>query len=878
MHQEEGNSSFSPSSGEEESSEEQQDMASARLEHLVNMKERMRRRVSVRGVTSQSLPVESHKSYVVTAPENTTYLPQQDKIVGKGIIRVSHSPRIYWDLFVMMLAVWNVFCIPYGLVFDTGFSERVEVMVINLSIDVAFMVDVVLTFRTTYYSATTGDEVLNPNLIARNYLLGKFWIDVLTCIPSELVDIFFTSKSQDVSARNLIGFIGILKLYRISRLNRIITSLRTKSNVKLAIRITQLLLFLIIYMHLLACAWWVIAKYDQRWDPYSGTLVFTESIAKQYWMSFYSAVKLVAGGELNPSTNLQSAFASVMLLFGSFVTAALYGSMAVLMSNLNMRQTKFQETQNLVNTAMKNMRLPEELQQRISDYLIYTEATLASSEELTAFKGVVSPSLYAEVLQCLYKQLIKDNEMVTCAPGVMAYVLPKLKPYFCKPEELIFLQNELGNALYFLARGACQVLVTDELHKERVTATLKAGSHFGEVALLTNGRRTATVRALNYTTLAVLDKEEFDQVISLYPICRSVLRRGMFQYQDKYKRFLLRMLRRVPVFKGLRVRTEQELLYSLHPETIEEGEYILKPGQTNDRMWLLADGEVEVSFTICDKDLNHRRADLYRVDLSAGFRPKSAWDLRPVSLNCGIKKYTEIYPIWGEMGIESAIHATELDLIDAKRLIGPHCVELELDTLRIGTVLGGFSMLGAEAVSIQAKTTTKSSFYILDKSSIVRLRKGYADLNDALMSFEGWSKLYTPYVDDYQVANDADRSFQIEFNRMRGRNRFRGAVLRVVKDNRDRRVLETPAIAVMMRGVKASSLSRKVSTLRRRASVRLTNSVLKASFNPKNLVQVLKPKVNAEVAELVDTFLEQKDLLEKLTTQIVSLHASLLRR
>ena len=867
----------SPSSLDSDSSE-QPDLRSAQLEHLANLKHRMRRRVSQSGVNTHSLPVEliqSHRSYVATAPENTTYVGPQDKRAGRWIIRVSRSFRIYWDLFVMLLAVWNVFCIPYTLVFDSAYSKRNDIMAINLFIDFLYMLDIVLTFRTTYYSAATGDEVLKPALIARNYLLGKLWIDVITCVPSELMDLFYEKKSKDVSNRDLIMFIGILKLYRISRLNRIITSLRLKSNVKLGLRILQLLLFLILYIHLVACSWWVIAMYDQRWTPFSGTLVFTESTSKRYWMCFYSAVKLMAGGELNPNTNLQSAFASIMLLFGAFVTAALFGSMAVLMSNLNMRQTKFQETQNLVNTAMKNMRLPESLQQRISDYLIYTEATLASSEELSAFKALVSPSLYSEVLQCLYQQLIKDNEVVTCAPGVMSFVLPKLKPQFCKPEEIIFQQNEEGHALYFLARGAVQVLVTDELRKERPTATLKAGSHFGEVALLTYGKRTATVRALNYTTLAVLDKEEFMQVIGLFPACRMVLRRGMFQYQDKYKRFLLRMIRRIPVFKGLRVRTEQELLYSLHQETVEEGEYVLRPGQNIDRMWLLAEGEVEVSFTLSDKELNTRRAEMYHVSLSARHRNRSEWDLRTVALDTALKKYTEMYPTWGLMGIETALHSTEVDLIDSTRLLGPHCVEIELDQLRIGSVLGAFSMLASEAPSIQAKTITKCSFFTLEKGSLLRLRKICPDLNEEIVRFEDWSRIYTPYVDDYQIANDADRSFQIEVNRHRGRNRLRGAILRVIKDNRDRRVVATPTIAVMLRGVKASSLSRKVSALRRRTDNRMTSSLLRASFNPKNWLKLLKPKVTAEVSSVVATIVEQRAMLELLKSQITSLSASL---
>jgi hypothetical protein len=292
-------------------------------------------------------------------------------------------------------------------------------------------------------------------------------------------------------------------------------------------------------------------------------------------------------------------------------------------------------------------------------------------------------------------------------------------------------------------------------------------------------------------------------------------------------------------------------------------------------MWLLAEGEVEVSFTLSDKDLNTRRAEMYHVSLSARHRNRSEWDLRTVAMDTALKKYTEMYPTWGLMGIETALHSTEVDLIDSTRLLGPHCVEIELDQLRIGSVLGAFSMLASEAISIQAKTITKCSFFTLEKANLLRLRKICPDLNEEIVRFEDWSRTYTPYVDDYQIANDADRSFQIEVNRHRGRNRLRGAILRVIKDNRDRRVVATPTIAVMLRGVKASSLSRKVSALRRRTDTRLTSSLLRASFDPKNWLNLLKPKVTAEVSSIVATIVEQRAMLELLKSQITSLNASL---
>ena len=54
--------------------------------------------------------------------------------------------------------------------------------------------------------------------------------------------------------------------------------------------------------------------------------------------------------------------------------------------------------------------------------------------------------------------------------------------------------------MFFLAKGEMDVYVTDENQIEKYTKTLKSGSYFGEVALLKNCKRTASVISKNYST------------------------------------------------------------------------------------------------------------------------------------------------------------------------------------------------------------------------------------------------------------------------------------------------------------------------------------------------------------------------------------------
>ena len=78
----------------------------------------------------------------------------------------------------------------------------------------------------------------------------------------------------------------------------------------------------------------------------------------------------------------------------------------------------------------------------------------------------------------------------------------------------IFRQGDPGDCAYFLRRG--EVAIIDEETNSPVR-TLAAGEYFGEIALVTNQPRTATVRTVSSVEVAVLGKENFLNMMRLMP-------------------------------------------------------------------------------------------------------------------------------------------------------------------------------------------------------------------------------------------------------------------------------------------------------------------------------------------------------------------------
>jgi len=74
-------------------------------------------------------------------------------------------------------------------------------------------------------------------------------------------------------------------------------------------------------------------------------------------------------------------------------------------------------------------------------------------------------------------------------------------------------QGEIGDSFYLIESGRVQVYVTDNGH-ERAVFERGPGEYVGEIALLLDVPRTASVRALAETRLLVLHKDDFNRLVS----------------------------------------------------------------------------------------------------------------------------------------------------------------------------------------------------------------------------------------------------------------------------------------------------------------------------------------------------------------------------
>ena len=93
-------------------------------------------------------------------------------------------------------------------------------------------------------------------------------------------------------------------------------------------------------------------------------------------------------------------------------------------------------------------------------------------------------------------------------PATLTEISQKMIIEKYSANSLIIRQGDIGEKFYILRKGMLEVFM--ELDgKEQLIATLKPGEFFGEIALLEDCRRTATVRASEDSDVYALNKQDF---------------------------------------------------------------------------------------------------------------------------------------------------------------------------------------------------------------------------------------------------------------------------------------------------------------------------------------------------------------------------------
>ncbi|XP_064645077.1 potassium voltage-gated channel subfamily H member 6-like isoform X2 [Lineus longissimus] len=470
-----------------------------------------------------------------------------DRAVPKFII-LHYSPfKAVWDWVILLLVLYTAVFTPYVAAFllnedetrmklNKDSSTRVKnaddnpadpLVIIDLIVDIMFIADILINFRTTYVH--NGEVVADPQKIAINYVKGWFLLDAIAAIPFDLL--LFGSGTSDTMTVT-----GVLKTARLLRLLRVARRIDQYSEYGAAVLLLLMATFTLI-AHWLACIFYAIAYIERPllaskvgWldylankthmyyyvnDTQSGPDIKTKYITALYFT--FTSLTSIGFGNIAPNTNAEKIFSIFAMLLGSLMSAAIFGNVSSIMLRLYQGTEEYHERQTSIKEFIKFHHIPKTLANRLQESHQHTWSYTNGIDMNSVLKNFPD-CLQADICLHLNRNLLNNCcAFKGASPGCLRILSLKFKSTHAPPGDTLVHPGDVLDAIYFIARGSIEILKEDI-----VMAILGKDDIFGEnIKDIYEGgipgKSNYCVRALSYSDLHKIEIEDLTEVLDMYP-------------------------------------------------------------------------------------------------------------------------------------------------------------------------------------------------------------------------------------------------------------------------------------------------------------------------------------------------------------------------
>ncbi|KAJ3330878.1 hypothetical protein HDU93_010059 [Gonapodya sp. JEL0774] len=161
-----------------------------------------------------------------------------------------------------------------------------------------------------------------------------------------------------------------------------------------------------------------------------------------------------------------------------------------------------------------------------------------------------------------------------------ADVVNAMAEVHCPTGHSIITQGAVGDFWYVVESGTFDIFVSKEGKPPFKVASSGAGQSFGELALMYNAPRAATVTATSDSVVWALDRVTF--------------RRILMENTSKKRRMYESFLEEVPLLISLEPYERHKIADNLESVTYEDGATVIKQGDKGDAFYIVESGDAKV--------------------------------------------------------------------------------------------------------------------------------------------------------------------------------------------------------------------------------------------------------------------------------------------
>jgi len=334
--------------------------------------------------------------------------------------------------------------------------------------------------------------------------------------------------------------------------------------------------------------------------------------------------------------------------------------------------------------------------------------SLKSLQDLTA-KTFPSYKKNDKVAELIRGAIMDNDFMKNLETSQISEIVDCMYPMEYAKGSLIIKEGDIGSIVYVMEDGKVEVS-----RENKFLSVMSAGKLFGELAILYNCQRTATIKAATDCKLWAIERQCFQTIM---------MRSGLIK-QTEYTAFL----KQVPTFGGLPEETLIKIADVLEETSYKEGDYIIRQGAIGDTFFIISAGRVKVTRKEAGAPEEKFIRNLHKGDFF-GEKALSGEEVRTANIIADEGEGVKCLVIDREAFTQLIANLEEIkkryvDLPARKLIIHEEFKALKLSDLRIIATLGVGGFGRVELVMIAGDGKNRSfALKQMKKSQIVETRQ-----------------------------------------------------------------------------------------------------------------------------------------------------------
>lgn len=448
------------------------------------------------------------------------------KIDYKWLFNPNSNFKTAWNSIIMILLFYTATVLPYRMCFNAW--QYNNWMILDIIIDVVFFFDILITFNTAIVSISER-LIYSRKSIAKNYMKFWFLIDLLSCIPLEIID---TNDTESASYNKFLRILRVSRMYRFVRILRLLKLLRfvrsqyvnnllmaNKFNTG-ARRIAVFFFILAISVHILGCLWFYVSKSDSSeitWTSFKH--IEDQPDYAQYISSIYfvfTTLTTVGYGDNTPISNTEKVFTIILMAFGVIFYSYMIGSLSSSLKSKDRITAKVKAKLNGIKEFAKAVNLSQPLLKKIvSNVKTNAYKNVHDNLDIEIIIKDLPSNLREEIFDNMYTKITQGLTFFQGKPkSFINSLVPTLKLSYYVFQDILYEEEDLPEEIYLISSGS----VFLNIQRDVVFRVYFQGSYFGEIEILesTNRNCTATIGTRN-AELYAISKIDLMGALKEYP-------------------------------------------------------------------------------------------------------------------------------------------------------------------------------------------------------------------------------------------------------------------------------------------------------------------------------------------------------------------------